>query len=180
MDLNSNNISDLQFLDKATEKTFEISQLLEGIADEEEMKNISRELEKIKQGTGMIIENQDELKIKLEEHYQYLTRIPENSKINDEIIEAVKEVNALQTADLKNEILEQIADAFTLFNGNMDDKLEKIYNDLKKTDDLEAKLKLSVPLINLLGIEFGVERGVKSWASKMFEKYKLKIFKLMV
>ena len=41
------------------------------------------------------------------------------------------------------------------------------------------KLKLSVPFINLLGINLEMEFDVKSWASRMYNKHELKIFKLM-
>jgi hypothetical protein len=173
---------------KQSEKRFPISQLLDGIPGpaeveqlqiEKMLKELLSDSKEIKRTVKTINEKQDELKIILNGHYQYLIQKLGDAQISDKIITAVKEVNALQTADLKKEILERVADAFDLFSGDMDEKLAKIYNDLKKTDDLEAKLKLSVPLINLLGIEFGVEWDVKAWAGRMYEKYKLQIFKLM-
>jgi len=48
--------------------------------------------------------------------------------------------------------MQMIGTAFELHQGDMDEKLKDIYNDLKQTDDVQMKLKLSVPLINLLGV----------------------------
>ena len=61
----------------------------------------------------------------------------------------------------------------------MEDDLRQIYNDLKKTDDVQMKLKLSIPFIKLLGVDFVTEFNVKNWAKRMYEKHELKIFKLM-
>jgi len=68
---------------------------------------------------------------------------------------------------------------FSEFEDEMDEKLKNIYNDLKKTSDLQAKLKLSIPFIKQLGIDLGVEFDVKNWASRMYKKHELKIFRLM-
>ena len=61
----------------------------------------------------------------------------------------------------------------------LDDKLKEIYKDIKKTDDFQMKLKLSIPFISLLGIKFETEFDVKNWTKKMYEKYKSEIFQLM-
>ena len=162
--------------DKSNEKSFEISLLLAGIATPEEViktEIMNQRLEKIELGVGIIIG-------KLNEHHQYLIEKLRNNQISYEIAEAIEELNAQQTTKVTKEIMRQISTAFELFSGDMDVKLKDIYTDLKKTNDLEKKLKLSVPLINLLGIELGVDWDVKSWAIKMHEKYQLKIFQLMV
>ena len=52
----------------------------------------------------------------------------------------------------------------------MDGKLKKIYNDIEKlneTDDVQMKLKLSIPFINLLGINLETEFDIKNWAKNM-------------
>lgn len=72
-----------------------------------------------------------------------------------------------------------IASALDHAAGRLDDKLEEIYTDLKKTDNVQMKLKLAVPFINLFGITLETEFDIKSWATKMYEKHELKIFKLM-
>jgi len=151
--------------DKDGEKTFEISQLLEGIAWPDELSDIKQALGRIEGALG------DNNK-KLDELNRYLT---------EKFPAEINKLNSDQTAELAKDMLERIAVGFELFSGDMDEKLGKMYEDLKKTDDLEAKIKLSVPLINLLGIDIGVEAGfdVKAWAGRMYEKYKLQIFKLM-
>ena len=45
-----------------------------------------------------------------------------------------------------------------------------------KLDDVEMKLTLAVPFINLLGINLETSFDVRSWATKMYKKHKLKIF----
>jgi len=62
---------------------------------------------------------------------------------------------------------------------DMDEKLKDLCTDIKKTDDLKLKLKLSVPLINLIGVKFESEFDLKSWYSTMYAKHKLNIFRLM-
>jgi|GEM_PF-542014 len=158
--------------DKPTEMSFEISQLLEGIAGDEEMMQINERLRNLE---TLVIN----INLKLDQHYKFLIEKLDDNEINKKLLNAIKEFNSIQTDDLKREILERISDGFALFSGDMDARFEAIYHDLKKTDDLEMKLRLSIPLIKLLGVDFGVEWDVKSWASKMYEKYKLKIFELM-
>jgi hypothetical protein len=42
------------------------------------------------------------------------------------------------------------------------------------------KLKLSIPFIELLGVDFEIKFDVKKWAERMYEKHKMKIFKLFI
>ncbi len=160
--------------DKPTEKQFEISKLLEGIPSQEEVSNKDLMVE-LKKATAGI----EDIKNRLDFHYQYLVSLPENIKIKDDISGMVKEMNAQQTEQITGEIMTMIASAFELHQGDMDEKLNKIYTDLKESADVQMKLKLSVPFINLLGINLETELDVKSWATKMYAKHELKIFKLM-
>jgi internalin A len=161
--------------DRPDEKNFEISRLLEGIATPDEMKEISRRLDRIDKNVETIIQ-------RLDEHYWYLIEKLDDDQISDKITEALKPINAQQTAKIADVIMQQIATAFDLFSVDMDERFTKIYHDLKKTDNLEAKLRLSVPFIKLLGIDIGLEAkfDIKKWASGMYDKYKLQIFQLMV
>ena len=72
-----------------------------------------------------------------------------------------------------------LAKCFDIFDGVLDDRLNEIYTDLKKTDNLEMKLKLAIPFLNLVGVNLEMKFDVKSWAKKMYAKYELTIFKLM-
>jgi small GTP-binding protein len=165
--------------DKPTEREFEISVLLEGIPTQDEVLGIKEIVQKVLTNTEILKEGQQEIKNKLDQHYQYLIQRPENNKIKDEILIAIKEINTNQTAEITGEIMQWITTAFEHFDGDMDEKLNEIYTDLKKTDNVDMKLTLGVPLINLLGINLETSFDVKSWASKMYQKYKLKIFKLI-
>lgn len=172
--------------DKPTEKQFEISMLLEGIPTQDEVRNISKKIDALlandkdmKCDLERVLENQEEIKEKLDVHYQYLIKIPVNGNLKDEIVAAVKELNEQQSGEITEAVMEWIAIGFDQFDGEMDSKLKQIYTDLKKSDNVEMKLKLSVPLINLLGIELETKFDVKSWAKKMYSQYKVKLFKLM-
>ena len=172
--------------DKPTEKQFEISKLLEGIPSQDEVRKSGDKFEELlliklddlKSDLEIIKETQNEIKIKLNEHYTYLIQIPEINKIKDDILVAIKEMDAQQSEEITEEIMQGIAKAFKLQKGDTDKKLNDIFTDLKKTDDVQMKLKLSVPFINLLGINLETEFDVKNWATKMYEKHEMKIFKL--
>ena len=84
-----------------------------------------------------------------------------------------------QAKEIIEEIVSIISNAFEIHEGSLDSKLMEIFEDLKKTSDLQVKLKLGIPLINLLGIDFAAEFNLKNWASKMYEKYEFQIFKIM-
>ncbi|MBT3210366.1 MAG: hypothetical protein HN704_15920 [Bacteroidetes bacterium] len=101
------------------------------------------------------------------------------SKIKDEIADAIKEMNAAQTSEIEKGITKYIASVFDEHQDYLDGRLKEIYADIKQTDDIQMKLKLSVPLLNLIGINLETEFDIKSWVSKMYEKHELKLFKLM-
>ena len=156
--------------DMPTEKRFLISELLDGIPSEEEVRFSGAQYKILLKSIG-------EINDKLDSYFDDLVTLSKSNK--DEIINAVKEINAQQT----EEITKEIADFFNKFDQEMDDKLDdklkEIYNDIKKTDDFQMKLKLSIPFISLLGINFETEFDVKNWAKKMYKKYELNLFKLM-
>ena len=79
----------------------------------------------------------------------------------------------------QKEIIDEFMQAFVSLEDKMDDNLKGIYSALKKTDNLEMKLKVGIPFINLLGVNLEAEFDIKNWAKTMYEKYKLNIFKLM-
>jgi internalin A len=162
--------------DLPTEKSFLISELLEGIPGEEEVRSTGAEILAIVKDIQCDIKD---IADKINSHYEYLINLPDNNTIRDGIYEMMQELNAQQTAEITGEIMDWVTTAFVEFDGEMDKKLQDIYNDLKKTDDIQAKLKLSIPFINMLGINFETEFDVKSWAKKMYKKYELKLFSLM-
>ena len=126
--------------DMPTEKSFLISDLLEGITDEEEVRN-----------KGILFQ----------------------------IREAIKEINAQQTTEITKEIMNWITTVVGLFNDEMDEKLKEMYDNLNKTDNLQTKLELSIPLLQLIGVNLKSEIDIKNWAKEMYKKHELKIFKLV-
>ncbi len=156
---------------KPIKKKFEISDLLEGVSNQDEIRKISKKLDEV-------LANQREIKDKLDSHYDYLIKLPDNSKIKDHISNAVNEINAQQTTEISEDIMQGITTAIEQSKGDLDNRLTEIYTDLKKTDDVQMKLKLAVPFINMFGVNLEIEFGVKSWAEKMYEKHKSKIFTL--
>ena len=126
-------------------------------------------------GQRKMIENQKEIKESLDAQYDYLINLPDNAKIKDEIIDAVKELTEQQSKEISDEIIRVIhADV-----DRLDHNLLAVYHDLKNTDDVQMKMKLGIPLLNVIGLNVETEFDVKSWAKKMYEKHKVKVFDLM-
>ena len=121
---------------------------------------------------------QKEIFEKLDKHYAHLIQLPQNKTVLDEINRAIEELGK-QPEVIIEEITDKIILGLSEFSDEMDDKLQDIYEGLKKTDDWQAKIKLSVPLLNLFGLNIETEFDAKSWASKMYKKHKMNIFKLM-
>jgi hypothetical protein len=151
---------------------FEISVLLEGVASQDEVREISEKVDLLNIKLDTVIH-------KLDSHFEYLINLPGNKKIKDDIVDAIKEMNARQSADVTEELMKGIADAIGQSKDVLDGKLGEIYADLKQTEDVQLKLKLAVPFINVLGINLETEFDVKGWVKKMYQKSELRIFELM-
>lgn len=167
-------------------REFEISQLLEGISTKAELFEIKTKLDQLLEVSKMhslehfsILENIDSLKEALATHFDYLVSQERNEQLKEIIIETVEKCTEQQTAEIIEEIISIISNAFEIHEGDLDNKLMEIFEDLKKTSDLQVKLKLGIPLINLLGVDLATEFNLKSWVSKMYDKYELQIFKIM-
>lgn len=168
---------------KPEKRRFEISQLLEGISTQDEIKQLLFEIKQKQENHSFehnkIISNLTEIMSKLDLHYQYLVSLPQNELIKDEIIDSIKNCSDQQKVDISNEIIQTLAHAFEFHEDNLDEKIKEIFSDFCKTDDVQIKLKLGIPLLNLLGFNIETEFDLKKWASKMYETYELKIFKIM-
>ncbi len=145
---------------KPIKKKFEIVQLLEGVPTEDEvLEEIKKLREDVKKGNQKIINNQEMLKDSLDK---------------------IENLNKEKAEALKRDILNFIADSFEILDSNSESakKLSEIHqNILKAKSDINMKLKIGLPLISMLGINFETEIDVKSWMEKMYHKYKLSIFK---
>lgn len=156
--------------DKDTEKVFELSQLLEGIPGNDEM----RELFTI---SRKILASTERIEITLDEQFHYLVK--RSGIDSNKIIDAVVELTKAQQDAVMNDIMTFISGAFEIQHVEIDKQLQKIYADLSESDDVEMKLKLSIPFLNLLGVELETEVDVKSWAKKMDAKYGWTIFRML-
>jgi len=110
-----------------------------------------------------------------DEVLQILKSIKSDTEKIEKIQEAIEEITAEQTAEIVKEIMNWITTATVELNNDLTEKLEEI----KKTDNVQMKLKLSIPFIKQLGIDFETEFDVKNWLQGMYKKHELKMFKLM-
>jgi internalin A len=158
------------------EKEFDIRELLDGISAEIDIEKSIRELKeqnsRIEETTSSTLKNTGEIKSQLNEHFDYLVSLEENSKIQKkEIISAVKEIATDQKKQICDEMFILVSSSFEKHHNKMDKKLNKIYADLKLTSDITTKLELSIPLLNLIGVNVKSELDLKSWSEKMIVKY---------
>ena len=172
---------------KPEKKTFDISELLEGVPSENEIRQLMEELGGIKHKIKGLHQDHLELQTgqqeiigKLDDHYAYLTSLPALHEIRDGILPALYEITGDQSTTIAAIVLQRIEDTFATFDTRIDDRLTDLYTDLKKTDDVKMKLKLGLPLLSLLGINFETEFDLKNWAKKQHETHKLKIFELLM
>jgi len=162
--------------------SFSIEKLLYGILGDDVKKLIQKTYDsvtRVESKTEKIIYGLEEMNKKLDSHFIDLMKSLNNTVTEESIQKAIKEISAQQTEEITGAIMNWITYTFTEFESVIDEKFANIFNDLKKAKDLQAKLRLSVPFINMLGINLGIEFDIKSWASRMYKKYELEIFKLM-
>jgi internalin A len=159
---------------------YKLSELLKRteIAYKEREDEIKKDLEGIKKTSKTILNNTEEIKQSLHKHFEYLMHLEQNAKLNKaEIISAVKEISNQE----KEAIFEEILQVIVEHHLEMNEAMKDIFKDLKNpTGDLDLKIKASIPLLNLLGLDIGIEGhfDIKSWSKKMYNKYELQLFKL--
>ncbi|MCB0266271.1 MAG: hypothetical protein KDH98_24230, partial [Calditrichaeota bacterium] len=160
---------------KPEKKKFEIALLLEGVATQDELRKINEKLDLLNDKTDRIL-------TKLDAHFDYLIGLPTNQSIKKELAPALGKLDSQQIAVLSEEFTTKISEIFAQHNKQFDGKWDEIYNDLHLVKNTGVKLKLSVPFINMLGIDLGIDFDVKNWVKQMLDKYEdqriVKIFKL--
>ncbi|MGH1388489.1 COR domain-containing protein, partial [Kordia sp.] len=142
------------------------------------LENIQEGVHRNSKANEKILRNTEEIKSDLNEHFEQLLRLETNAKLNkDEVVKAVQEISITQREAVFNDIqivLEGLYDA-------MDAQLKEYFDALNtESNNLEMKIKASVPLLNLVGLDIGVEGDfdIKSWSEKMYKKYEIQLFKL--
>jgi hypothetical protein len=168
---------------RPVKKRFEIAMLLEGITN-------PLEVDKLTDIAKAVLSNTEDLLCRVNEIKSDTTEIRENQYFQFEYLEEIlhgrvskEEYNSMmdellnkQSVALIGDLMDGISNTIELMEEDLDEKLIALYEELKKTDDVGVKLKLSVPILNLLGLNIESEIDIKSWAKKMYEKHKVQLF----
>ena len=157
---------------KPSKKKFKISKLLDGFPREDEVISIGKETFK-----EMLASQSREMKEMNERQTEEIIGRTKNNF--QDVLAEMKNMKLQQKNILVVEIMAKIEDAFEKFSDKINEEIEKKFDKLKQTDadDWQARLELSVPLLNLLGINLGVEFDLKGWANRMYDKLGLEILK---
>ena len=143
------------------------------------LRDLKHRVERTSDTSEKALKNTEEIKSALNNHFEYLLKLNKNTTLTkEEIISAVQEISDQQ----KQAIFYDILNALTGYHSIMDEQLREIYDELTKpSGNIEMKLKASIPLLNLLGLDVGVESqfDIKEWSQRMYKKYELPLFKLM-
>ncbi|MGB3463618.1 MAG: COR domain-containing protein, partial [Cyclobacteriaceae bacterium] len=176
---------------------FKISTLLEGIDDVDKLDRLHELIEKNHSeakhdreqmlGNQIIIENKaDEIledtqtiKKKLNENYQYLISQPGNEELQKHLISEVNKLTEQQTDEIAASLITMLQHHFEHSEEMLDEKLQDIYENLTQTEDTQLKLKLGIPLGNLIGLNIEGEFDIKNWSKRMYDKYSWDVFKMI-
>ena len=152
--------------DKPTEKVFLISELLDGIQTEDELKKILQEKidsdEKFQNETIKILlgieSGNNEIKSMLASYYEYFKAyLPNYSEIKDSIEDSIRKLNDQQTNEIVNEVMTYITTAFGMFDDETNEKLKELkekFNNINETPNVQTKLMMYIPLASLLATLF--------------------------
>ncbi len=158
-----------------TYKEYEISKLLDGITNVSELRNMGDKVDKVLNKLLDIENNQNVIIQKLDDHYNYLMQKLGKGDQTGMFLTSIAMLNFQQKEAITTDIEDFLKQAFEATNTNVNAKLNQIYTDLKKSSNLETKIKLGLPLAALTGIDIGLEAkfDVKKWATKMYEKHRV-------
>ena len=85
-----------------------------------------------------------------------------------EIEQITKEIQRRDSEKIVKEIIGFMASTFLDFDQHLDKKLKVIYDEIKNTDIIENKIKLAVPLLNLIGINIETEFNLNRFIKRLF------------
>jgi hypothetical protein len=134
-------------------------------------------LQRIEATTHKTFGNTEEIKISLYTFEELLSQEQNANLSKEKIIQAIQETTEAQRKDIYNDMITALDALYTA----MDEQQQLYFEDLKsKGDNVAMKIKASVPLLNLVGLDIGMEGefDIKSWTEQMYEKYKVQLFKL--
>ncbi|HEY4788667.1 MAG TPA: COR domain-containing protein [Bacteroidales bacterium] len=111
-----------------------------------------------------------EIDDKLDDQFDYLIHLNSDEQRIDEIERAIEnvfvEVNSQQSLNIINKITDYLDLLFRTYGEAENKKLSQIYNDLKKSEKWQTKVKLGIPLINLIGLEVEGEFSLNGFIKK--------------
>ncbi|MCP4969689.1 MAG: GTP-binding protein [Arcobacter sp.] len=150
--------------DLETEKCYLIHDLLEGIPSDKEItgKKLKELLELVSKDVKDIKGGVKEINIKL-----------------DDIVFEFKEISETNQSTVIKELTNFMSIAFETNIEVLNDDIQEKFEEFKKKDNFELKIKASVPLLKeLTGINIEAEFDIKNWTEEMYNKHKLNIYKL--
>ncbi|MEM7297141.1 MAG: COR domain-containing protein, partial [Bacteroidota bacterium] len=154
---------------------FDITELLGGIP--------SLESQKLIQMIEQVLSNQENMKSGIEtlldsfdSFYKKL-----NTRWKEDFEKVLDEINEEQIEQIKNELLKALGTAFEVHNHDISQEFRQLHHDLTTGSNTQLKLKIGFPLLvqMISGLQVEAEFDLKNWATTMYEKYKLEVFKFI-
>jgi len=131
---------------------------------------LNKSIDKILSDTEILKELQQEFLYSFEKQFQYLVNQPKNISDFALINESILEIKNHLSIEVVDEIINFISKAFIEFDKETDRKLLNIFEKMKDVDDWQTKIKLGIPLLNLVGVniesEFNLSKYIKSIIGK--------------
>lgn len=151
---------------------FKIQKLLEGIDDQNiTAKSIENKLDEI-------LDKQKKHEVLLQQQLDYIFNNKSFVMNKVHLEDIINKINKEQSAQIIFEIENFLTEVVPLANDDLSDRFNEIYSNFQSSNS-EFKLKFSVPLIKVLGIDVEYKYDVKKWIGKMYTKYGFELFKLM-
>jgi GTPase SAR1 family protein len=126
----------------------------------------------------LIKEMEQRIQKRLSQIEQYLLVMHEMLKAKeidiDQVNRMVNNINSQNQhliVEVGKQIMGHINWAFEQHENEMDEKLKEIYADLRQTDNIETRIKLSVPLLNLLGLNIETDIKLNDFIKWLESKY---------
>ena len=136
-----------------------------------EMDKLGSKIDKAQSGIDQLIQKQ-------EQHFETLTT-QLGPEWKEAIIAGLEAVQTHHAESMVRDVTQALATAFELHKTDMNEELQAIYQNLKTApSNTQLKLKVALPLLpSIVSVEG--EFDLKDWGNKMYEKYKLPLFKMM-
>ncbi|HAA16771.1 MAG TPA: hypothetical protein DCE41_35690, partial [Cytophagales bacterium] len=165
---------------------FSIAALLEGIDTptlSQKMDQLLQGQKEIKDNQGQLLAQQAKIVMLMKNHYNRV--MSELGEQGQALQAALAETEDFLTGELKGQGEAQVEAVYEALDLTvkellgqrkepLDAQLEQLYQDLKQSKGLEMKLKLGLPLVQLLGVDVGIETKVDllTWGKKLLKTVK--------